>query len=84
LAVLYRNYWCDNKSEYDKKLLINQKKYDEELTKKYEVKFDKIQIPKENISENLPIDISKDHLYEKIFKNIYNFIYKIKSQFKRK
>ena len=37
ITVLYRNYWCspEEKAELDKKLIENQKKYDEELREKY-------------------------------------------------
>lgn len=39
LAVIYRNYLCEDKKAYDKLLQENQKKYEEELRKKYEIKF---------------------------------------------
>lgn len=41
LGVIYRNYWCEDKNEYDKLLQKNQEKHNEEIKRKYELKFNR-------------------------------------------
>ena len=90
IAVLYRNYWCseDERTSLDKKLIENDKKYEEMLRKKYnsenifgvkekvkeEYKEEKELI--ENTTQEM-IKYTKLNFFQKIFE-------KIKSFFKRK
>ena len=94
IAVLYRNYWCseEERTSLDKKLIENDKKYEEMLREKYnpdnifEVKAKVKEEHKEEIKEEKEtienttqeiIKYTKLNFLQKIFE-------KIKSFFKRK
>lgn len=76
LTVIYRNYWCneEEREELDKILIENDKKYEEELRKRYNPDniFKKKEIVEEKvetIQEALPIVLK-----ENLFTRVWNFI----------
>lgn len=79
LALIYRNYLCDEdeKKEYDLLLTFNEDKYQKDLREKYNP--DDIFKKKEKIPQNteeinnLPIKVKN----EKFYKKLINFIRKI-------
>lgn len=78
IAVLYRNYWCDDEERniLDRRLLENNKKYEKELSEKYSV---------DNIfkSRKKPMNENKKVNMIVVRKKWYNkLIDKIKSIFK--
>lgn len=78
IAVLYRNYWCDDEERniLDRRLLENNKKYEKELREKYSV---------DNIfkSRKKPMNENKKVNMIVVRKKWYNkLIDKIKSIFK--
>lgn len=75
LTIIYRNYWCNEqeKAELDKKLLENDKKYEEELREKYNPDdiFKKREKTSTNVQEtNLPIEIKKESFVKKLINYI--------------
>lgn len=78
LAMLYWNYWCsdEEKIEFGKQLNENERKYQENLNKKYNpddlFKKEK-EIEETTVDEQLPVVIQK----EKIFTRFLNFIKRI-------
>lgn len=82
LAMLYINYWCNDeeKIEYDKLLVQNEEKYQNELNNKYNVedifknKNIKNEIQEQN--DNLPIVYTNEKLYKKILNFIKKFFRK--------
>ena len=79
LALIYRNYLCDEdeKKEYDLLLTFNEDKYQKDLREKYNP--DDIFKKKEKIPQNteeinnLPIKVKNENFYKKLI----NFIRKI-------
>ena len=94
IAVLYRNYWCseEERTSLDKKLIENDKKYEEMLREKYnpdnifEVKAKEKEEHKEEIKEEK--ELVENTTQEMIKYTKLNFLQKIfekiKSFFKRK
>ena len=94
ITVLYRNYWCneDERTSLDKKLIENDKKYEEMLREKYnpdnifEVKAKEKEEHKEEIKEEK--ELIENTTQEMIKYTKLNFLQKIfekiKSFFKRK
>ena len=94
IAVLYRNYWCneDERTSLDKKLIENDKKYEEMLRKKYNS--ENIFGVKEKVTEEYKEEIKEEKelientTQEMIKYTKLNFLQKIfekiKSFFKRK
>ena len=81
LAVIYINYWCtdEEKIDYIKQLNENQKKYQEELIKKYNPNniFKKgKEIQENDIKEELAIATHKETIYKKIINKIKSFFRK--------
>lgn len=76
ITVIYRNYWCteEEKRILDKQLLENDKKYEEELRKKYDP--DKLFEKKPKVQENE--DTKELIKYEK-----HGIIYKLFSWIRR-
>lgn len=79
LTIIYRNYWCNEqeKAELDKKLLENDKKYEEELREKYNPDdiFKKREKPSTNVQEtNLPMEIKKESFVKKLINYIKNIL----------
>lgn len=75
LTIIYRNYWCNEqeKAELDKKLIENDKKYEEELREKYNPDdiFKKREKTSTNVQEtNLPIEIKKESFVKKLINYI--------------
>lgn len=75
LTIIYRNYWCNEqeKAELDKILIENDKKYEDELRKKYNL--DDIFKNKQKTSTivkdtNLPIEIKKESIIRKLLEYI--------------
>lgn len=84
ITVLYRNYWCneEERAELDKILIENDKKYEEELRKKYNPdnifkKKEIIEEKIETIQENLPV-VVKQNLFMKAWNFIKNILIKRK------
>ena len=81
ISMICLNYWCETeeqKTEFKNYLSQNEKKYQEELRKKYSIDdifkkegINNVQAQPENVNE-LPVKIEK----ENIFKRIFNFIKK--------
>lgn len=74
IALVYRSYLCneDEKQEYDKELIKNEKIYQRKLHEKYDVdifenKKKEIKI-EENI--NLPAEIKKENILKKVINTI--------------
>ena len=94
ITVLYRNYWCneDERTSLDKKLIENDKKYEEMLRKKYNS--ENIFGVKEKVTEEYKEEIKEEKelientTQEMIKYTKLNFLQKIfekiKSFFKRK
>lgn len=77
LAMLYRNYWCseEEKVQFDKLLIENEKKYQEMLHEKYNV--DNLFSQKKNIKDNSNENISLTVIHSKkenIVKRFFAFI----------
>lgn len=75
LTIIYRNYWGNEqeKAELDKILIENDKKYEDELRKKYNL--DDIFKNKQKTSTivkdtNLPIEIKKESIIRKLLEYI--------------
>lgn len=78
LTIIYRNYWCNEqeKAELDKKLLENDKKYEEELREKYNPDdiFKKREKISTNVQEtNLPMEIKKESFITRLINYIKNW-----------
>lgn len=71
LTIIYRNYWCNEqeRAELDKKLIENDKKYEEELREKYNPDdiFKKREKFSTNVQEtNLPMEIKKESFIKRL------------------
>lgn len=82
ITILYRNYWCseEEKKELDKKLIQNDRLYEEELRKRYNYndifkKSDNIPKVEEIRNELIPV---KESIFIKIVNKIKNIINKYK------
>ena len=81
LGMLYKNYWCneEEKIEYIEKLKENEIIYQNELSEKYSYddlfKNRKREI-NEAVSSNLPIEIKKKNMFEKMIEYIKKFFKK--------
>lgn len=83
LAMIYRNYLCteSERLEFDKKLLKNQKQYEDLIKQKYNPdifknkKEEKYNQLKNSETSDL-IEYKEERWYKKIFKNIINFLKK--------
>lgn len=78
LTIIYRSYWCNEqeRAELDKKLIENDKKYEEKLREKYNPDdiFKKRDKTSTNVQEtNLPMKIKK----ESFLKRLINYIKEI-------
>ena len=78
LTIIYRNYWCNEQErvELDKKLIENDKKYEQELREKYNPDdiFKKREKTSTNVQKNnLPMEIKK----ESFIKRLINYIKKL-------
>ena len=81
LTIIYRNYWCNEqeRAELDKKLIENDKKYEQELREKYNSDdiFKKREKTSTNVQKNnLPMEIKK----ESFIKRLINYIYSLKDE----
>ena len=79
LTIIYRNYWCNEqeRAELDKKLIENDKKYEEELREKYNPDdiFKKREKTSTNVQEtNLPMEIKKESFVKKLINYIKNIL----------
>lgn len=75
LTIIYRNYWCNEqeRAELDKKLIENDKKYEEELREKYNPDdiFKKREKTSTTVQEtNLPMEIKKESFVKKLINYI--------------
>ena len=86
IAVLYRNYWCseEERTSLDKKLIENDKKYEEMLREKYNP--DNIfEVKEEHKEEKETIENTTQEIIKYTKLNFLQKIFeKIKSFFKRK
>ena len=85
MAIIYRNYFCTpkEKAEYDKILLRNQQKYEEELKEKYSYenlfkdskpKTEKAdEISQQEANNNLQMIEYRENIFKKLFNKIKNF-----------
>lgn len=76
IAVIYMNYWCSDreKSEYSKILIQNQKKYQEELRRKYNPdNIFKNQDKEKSLKEENSIIEYKQPIFKKIANKIKDF-----------
>ena len=84
IAMICLNYWCDTesqKNDFIKHLNENEKKYQEELRRKYNIddifrKKDNINKETsefENIDKKVPIKVEKDNIFKIIFNKILRF-----------
>lgn len=90
LAMIYRSYWCtpEERAEYDKLLIQNQKLYDEMLREKYnpdkifENNFYKSQEPEESLQveksnqETQSLIIYPQNIFSKILEKLREFFEK--------
>lgn len=85
LLVIYRNYWCteEEKKELDETLLENNKKYYEEINKKYSYenlfinnKPKKEDVEKVEETPNLPVVYENKNIFTKIISFIKNIFKK--------
>lgn len=79
LTIIYRNYWCNEqeRAELDKKLIENDKKYEEELREKYNPDdiFKKREKTSTNVQEtNLPMEIKKENFIKRLIDYIKNIL----------
>ncbi len=84
LQIIYRNYWCtpEEAIKIDNIMIENQKKYEEEQSKKYDIQDifaqRKSSISNDEISQennNLPVEYKKQNIFIKAFnfiKNLFN------------
>ena len=84
LQIIYRNYWCtpEEAIKIDNIMIENQKKYEEEQSKKYDIQDifaqRKSSISNDEISQennNLPLEYKKQNIFIKAFnfiKNLFN------------
>ena len=84
LQIIYRNYWCtpEEAIKIDNIMIENQKKYEEEQSKKYDIQDifaqRKSSISNDEISQennNLPVEYKKQNIFTKAFnfiKNLFN------------
>lgn len=84
LQIIYRNYWCtpEEAIKIDNLMIENQKKYEEEQSKKYDIQDifaqRKSSISNDEISQennNLPVEYKKQNIFIKAFnfiKNLFN------------
>ena len=84
LTIIYRNYWCNEqeKAELDKKLIENDKKYEEELREKYNPDdiFKKREKTSTTVQEtNLPMEIKKENFMKRLFNYIKNILIRKKA-----
>lgn len=84
LQIIYRNYWCtpEEAIKIDNIMIENQKKYEEEQSKKYDIQ-DIFAQRKSSISNdeiiqennNLPVEYKRQNIFIKAFnfiKNLFN------------
>ena len=79
LTIIYRNYWCNEqeRAELDKKLIENDKKYEQELREKYNPDdiFKKKRKTSTNVQENnLLMEIKKESLWKRLINYIKNIL----------
>lgn len=84
LQIIYRNYWCtpEEAKKIDNLMIENQKKYEKEQSKKYDIQDifaqRKSSISNDEISQennNLPVEYKKQNIFTKAFnfiKNLFN------------
>lgn len=84
LQIIYRNYWCtpEEAIKIDNIMIENQKEYEEEQSKKYDIQDifaqRKSSISNDEISQennNLPVEYKKQNIFTKAFnfiKNLFN------------
>ena len=84
LQIIYRNYWCtpEEAKKIDNLMIENQKKYEKEQSKKYDIQDifaqRKSSISNDEISQennNLPVEYKKQNIFIKAFnfiKNLFN------------
>ena len=76
ITVIYRNYWCneEQRKELDKKLIENDKKYEEELKKKYDpeniFKMKKTEYSTDNKNNYSLIEVKEKTFIQKIIDKI--------------
>jgi hypothetical protein len=81
IAIIYRNYWCneEERKELDQKIIENDKKYEEELSKKYNpdnlfnknknIEQEEIYSEKE-VSQNIAMVEYKESIFKRIINKI--------------
>ena len=79
LTIIYRNYWCNEQErvELDKKLIENDKKYEQELREKYNPDdiFKKREKTSTNVQKNnLPMEIKKESFWKRLINYIKNLL----------
>ena len=80
IAILYRNYWCDEEKRklLDKKLIQNDMQYEMKLEKKYDVdnifnkRIKSTDIPREDVNNSL--SIIKENFLKKLINKIRKFL----------